>query len=151
MGKGRTTTGMVCACLIQDAKRQLAGNGVTKGTPRDGHEYELIDKLCDALPSAEVAKHRLDEILDLCSGMQNLRECIGYAKQMYDKETEDRRTFWKRMAVNFIERRIYLVAFATYVYGHADKDYDVTFVEFCTRHHHVLQTLARDVPKFNWE
>jgi len=34
---------------------------------------------------------------------------------MYDKETEDRRQFWKRMGINFVERYFYLVLFHAYL------------------------------------
>jgi len=79
-------------------------------------QYKVIMKLVETIgKDGELIKAEVDDAIDRCPHMQNLRECIQYTKEMYDKETDDRRKFWKRMAINFIERYFYLVLFNAYL------------------------------------
>ena len=80
MGKGRTTTGMIVACLVKDV---LSGNipdhppmMADKNELPDEEEYleeqhkfgnyEVMDKLYQYLPEALQGKAHLDRIIDLC-------------------------------------------------------------------------------------
>ena len=82
MGKGRTTTGMILACLLKD----ILGGGSADKTyyvddtvnPDEFDEdeymeekarrgqYSVIAKLFEYLPEAKEAKAHLDIIIDLC-------------------------------------------------------------------------------------
>merc|ERR1712045_46521 len=101
MGKGRTTTGMILACLLKDI---LFGNNdiiyykddkvTTEEFPDEDEyleerakrgQYQVIDKIAAYLdylnPGVDEAKAHIDHIIDLCgvppsgTGLQNLREC----------------------------------------------------------------------------
>ena len=83
MGKGRTTTGMIVACLVKDV---LSGNipdhppmMADKADLPDEEEfleeqhkygnYEVMDKLYQYLPEALQGKAHLDRIIDLCGNI----------------------------------------------------------------------------------
>jgi len=121
MGKGRTTTGMVIAILMRrtldEKKNELEPADYNDQKPdfKLG-QYKVIMKLVETIgKDGELIKAEVDDATDRCPHMQNLRECIHYTKEMYDKETEERRKFWKRMAINFIERYYYLILFNAYL------------------------------------
>jgi len=90
MGKGRTTTGMVLACLMQDVVqghdqgreyRELVVDRNEIPDPEEAEEeahrllplryqrfgqYKVVDALYNYIPEARAAKAHLDHILDLC-------------------------------------------------------------------------------------
>lgn len=88
MGRGRTTTGMVIACLsffalsgnagsdsqredeIEESGREEEEKRLLKG------EYPVVLSLVRALKSGHEAKRQADNAIDLCDAMQNLREAI---------------------------------------------------------------------------
>jgi len=93
-------------------------------------EYAVILDLIKALPNGKKAKSLVDDAIDRAHHLQNLREVILYTKEMYDKETEERRKFWKRMSVNFIERYFYLVLFGAYLFEGKADDYEKSFKDW---------------------
>jgi hypothetical protein len=163
MGKGRTTTGMVCAILMyrsthEESFELKATEPITAETPTDerrrrGH-YQVIDALVEALPNGLQIKNELDDAIDRASHLQNLRLCIEHAKTMYDKETVDRRQFWKNMSVNFIERYFYLIAFNAYLHEASKNEFNVTFEQWHKDHADLFAILGtRDsgaLSTFDW-
>ena len=67
------------------------------------------------------------------TGLQNLRECIGWTKQKFDFEPKIKKPFWKRMSVNFIERYCYLICFATFLKEEAPKGSNPKVANFPTQ------------------
>ncbi len=55
------------------------------------------------------------------TGLQNLRECIIWTREKFEFEPKGKKPFWKRMAVNFIERYAFLICFTTYLKEEAPK------------------------------
>merc|ERR1711915_197625 len=130
MGRGRTTLGMVVACLVkeiqltQELKKMNDINLISSQTLKDllyekfervededplcKGEFEVIKQLCEALPGASEAKKKLDIILDKCGsppkgvGVQNLRECIIEAKWKYDVASEDKQMAYKIMIIKLL-------------------------------------------------
>jgi Inositol hexakisphosphate len=95
MGRGRTTTGMITACLIASTKNWQGkgtddrvvddGVGMEIYDPMDGPseeeaylagEYKTILKLVGVLSHGKVAKRLTDRAVDLMQDVQNLRKAI---------------------------------------------------------------------------
>ncbi|XP_075239929.1 paladin-like isoform X2 [Convolutriloba macropyga] len=163
MGKGRTTTGMVLACLITAKLMQQPiglessgsnGDSSTEssankpGTLENG-EFQIINNLCSAL-SSKTMKAEMDFVLDACDHMQNLRKCIWETKVQYDKEMsnpdkeagERRATFWKKLGVNFIERYFYLILFNVYCTEQVPQSFKVSFVDWCGEKQDLIEILG---------
>merc|ERR1712080_328675 len=123
LGQGRTTTGMVAACMVKAGigSKEWAEGIIHKTfeelTPSEDlkdpslmGEFEVIKELLEKLPAAKEGKILADKMIDLCgtppegTGIQNLRKCIIRTKYKYDAATEDRQIVWKKMIINFIER-----------------------------------------------
>jgi len=176
MGKGRTTTGMILACLLKDI---LFGNNdiiyykddkVSKEEFPDEDEYleerakkgqyEVIDKIAAYLsyldPGVDEAKAHIDHIIDLCgekpsgTGLQNLRECILWTQTKHDFEPKKKRPFWKQMSKNFIERYCYLVVFTTYVKAFHSRGFDKCFTHWFDERAELRVIIANGVKDFNW-
>jgi len=103
-------------------------------------QYKMIMLLLSKLDNGEFIKQQVDDAIDKCKSMINLRECILYTKEMYDKESESRRDFWKRMGVNFVERYAYLLLFHAYLRANVDDDFAKPFSKWLQ-----TQTAALDV------
>merc|ERR1711973_903597 len=106
MGKGRTTIGMIVACLIRDVlssdvpsypllqadKNELPDEEEFLDEQHRFGNFEVLDKLYQYLPEAKEGKAHLDHIIDLCgtpkeggTGLQNLRECIVWTEANVQK------------------------------------------------------------------
>ncbi|XP_063723580.1 paladin-like [Symsagittifera roscoffensis] len=169
MGKGRTTTGMVLACLITakvlqqsigqdqsgangDSSVATAGGGVgvnKPGTLENG-EFQIILDLCAALSSGKTMKAEMDFIIDACDHMQNLRKCIWETKVNHDKELAKadkeagarRAAFWAKLGVNFIERYFYLILFNVYCTEQVSQDFKVKFADWCEQRQDLVKILG---------
>lgn len=158
MGKGRTTTGMIIACLV---KRFLYGAGeeVLAAPYEEPKSFKVIDKLIEKLPAAQAAKQILNRIIDLCgeppvgTGLQNLRDCILWTKDKFNAEPDHKKPFWKHMSVNFIERYFYLICYATYVMeeGPANKLKGKTFSAWMGEHPELRTHIQEGMAEFQWE
>lgn len=175
MGKGRTTTGMIVACLVrdivhgQDGGKKYACNEVQIKESDFGDEEEYQDELarlgrfnvCENLfkyiPAAREAKAHLDNVIDLCgtppkgTGLQNLRECIVWTKQKFDFEPKKKKPFWQRMSVNFIERYCYLICFATYLKEEAPKGFEKTFTLWMDIRAELREIIFQGMKNFEWK
>lgn len=174
MGKGRTTTGMVVACLVkdlvfgQDGGRQYTLKQVDRSEIPDEEEaleeehrlgnYQALERLYKYLPEARAAKAHLDHVIDLCgepssggTGLQNLRECIQWAEQKFNFEPRAKKPFWKQMGSNFIERYLYLVIFTTYLIERAPRDFDISFVLWMDIRAEIREIVAQTTKAFQWK
>jgi len=173
MGKGRTTTGMILACLLKDIlygdqsktywvddtvdPKEFDEDELAEEKARRG-QYSVIAKLFECVPEAREAKAHLDKIIDLCgepatggTGLQNLRECILWTQQKHDFEPKKKRPFWKQMSKNFIERYYYLVCFATYCKIYAPRGFDWTFTMWMDCRAELRETISQGKKNFNWD
>merc|ERR550532_3978102 len=176
MGKGRTTTGMVLACLIttklmnQTITAQTTNTGdqgdasssANKPGTLENGEYEIINNLVAALAS-NAMKKEIDYVIDACDHMQNLRKCIWETKVQYEKELsnpdkeagERRASFWKKLGVNFIERYFYLILFNVYCTEQVSHGFPVTFVDWCGEKKSLIDILGTrekgPLSTFNWK
>jgi len=173
MGKGRTTTGMILACIIKDvlygdpSKTYYVDDIVKPDDYSDEDEvaeerakrgqFSVVFKIFEYLPEAKEAKAHLDYVIDLCgeppkgTGLQNLRECILWTQTKHDFEPRLKKPFWKQMSVNFIERYCYLICFATYVKLFAPRGFDFTFTMWMDARAELREIISRGMKSFNWD
>jgi len=172
MGKGRTTTGMILACLLKDMlfgdrdKKYFKNDKVTTEEFPDEDEYleerakrgqyQILDNVSKYIPGVDEAKAHIDHIIDLCgvppagTGLQNLRECILWTQTKHDFEPKRKRPFWKQMSKNFIERYVYLVVFTTYVKAFSHRDFDKSFTHWMDERAELREVINNGVKNFNW-
>jgi len=173
MGKGRTTTGMILACLMKDivnghdGGRQYQEMLVDRNEIPDPEEaeeeahrlgiFKVINALYDYIPEARAAKAHLDHIIDLCgepkqggTGLQNLRECITWSEDKFNFEPKIKKPFWKQMGKNFIERYCYLIVFATYLKERASRDFDITFCLWLDIRAEIREIIGNGTKNFEW-
>jgi len=172
MGKGRTTTGMILACLLKDIlfgdrdKKYFKNDKVTKEEFPDEDEYleerakrgqyQIIDDVSKYIPGVDEAKAHIDHIIDLCgvppagTGLQNLKECIQWTQTKHDFEPKKKRPFWKQMSKNFIERYVYLIVFTTYVKAFSHRDFDKSFTHWMDERAELREVIGHGVKNFIW-
>ncbi|KAL6225589.1 hypothetical protein ACLB2K_004438 [Fragaria x ananassa] len=110
MGRGRTTTVTVIACLLKLR--------IDYGRP--------IKILVDNIPSEEITRlfdngvecrEALDAIIDRCSALQNIRQAVLQYRRVFNQQHVEQRV--RRVALNrgaeYLERYFRLIAFAAYL------------------------------------
>jgi protein-tyrosine phosphatase len=123
MGRGRTTTALVCIYMLRVV---LEGTGSSSAATASSQrrqsialaaEYVVIKKLVDTLENGVASKQLVDHAVDQCEHMQNLRECIAECRdQAMDASLPSaKRDFFMLRAVNYLERYFYLICFASYL------------------------------------
>ncbi|KAF8176691.1 inositol hexakisphosphate-domain-containing protein [Mycena galopus ATCC 62051] len=135
MGRGRTTTGMVAACLIAttmnwDGKEPKYDQEDLAETydSMDGREYKTILQL--------VACQRLaDRAIDLMQDVQNLRKAIY--EWMHVKGTVKEHKL-RNVTVNYLYRYGSLIVFANYLI-----EPQVTFTDWLKEHREITKLLGR--------
>jgi len=172
MGKGRTTTGMIVACLMRDIVHgQAQGRDFPIPTVNrdecdedeaieEEHRlgnYQVMEQLYRYIPEARQGKAHLDHVIDLCgtpkeggTGLQNLRECIQWTEEKYNFEPKMKKPFWKQMSMNFIERYCYLIVFATYLKERAPKGLDISFILWLDIRAEIREIIANGAKNFNF-
>jgi len=171
MGKGRTTTGMIVACLIRDVlgsnmpsyppmqadKNELPDEEEFLDEQHRFGNFEVIEKLYQYIPEAVEGKAHVDHIIDLCgtpkeggTGLQNLRECIVWTEEKFNFEPKLKKPFWKQMSKNFIERYCYLIVFATYLRERAIRDFDISFSLWMDIRAEIREIIANGSKNFNF-
>ncbi|KAJ7557303.1 hypothetical protein O6H91_05G121100 [Diphasiastrum complanatum] len=134
MGRGRTTTGMVIATLIHQGRM---GIGLRRISSRaqvhesdDEHyevpdneeafrrgEYTVVRSLIRALEGGVEGKRQVDNVIDKCSDMQNLREAIAvYRNNIQRQADEKKREAALSLFVEYLERYYFLICFAVYIH-----------------------------------
>lgn len=136
MGRGRTTTGMVIATLIYitrigasgiprtNSMGKIAdfGSSVTDNLPNSEEtihrgEYPVIRSLIRVLEGGVEGKRQVDEVIDKCASMQNLREAIAtYRSSILHQTDEMKKEASLSFFVEYLERYYYLICFAVYLH-----------------------------------
>ncbi|KAJ1570068.1 hypothetical protein HK096_003163 [Nowakowskiella sp. JEL0078] len=131
MGRGRTTTGMAVACLIE----MIVGNSfifdisedyiAVTGTENsdDIHQryqngdYKMILQLIAVLQYGKLAKRLTDSALDACEHLQNLRVAIFDYKLRVEALPIGSKKYnvLLEVALNYLIRYFYLITFAAYL------------------------------------
>lgn len=142
MGRGRTTTALVCVYMLRLVLEDSAAGGASAssttvlqqvcgkrapGLRRQSSaikgDYVVIRKLVMALDNGEKAKQLVDYAVDQCEHMQNLRECIAQCRDLaVDRDLPSaKRDHFMLRAVNYLERYFYLICFAAYLLDEQDR------------------------------
>jgi len=171
MGKGRTTTGMIVACLVRDVlsgelpshqplqadKQELPDEEEFLEEQHKFGNFEILEKIYKYIPEAVAGKAHLDHIIDLCgtpkeggTGLQNLRECIVWTEEKFNFEPKLKKPFWKQMSKNFIERYCYLVVFATYLRERAPRGFDISFTLWMDIRAEIREIISSGSKNFNF-
>ncbi|KAI9439769.1 inositol hexakisphosphate-domain-containing protein [Lactarius indigo] len=164
MGRGRTTTGMVTACLIASSMKLEQDESVPDVGPEgtveaydavDGPseeeaylqgEYKTILQLVGVLSHGKTAKRLTDGAVDLMQDVQNLRKAV-YDNKLKLGACEKGSTKYNKLftlAVNYLYRYGVLIVFANYLierrFGEASQD---TFPEWLSEHREITKLLGR--------
>ncbi|KAJ6512734.1 inositol hexakisphosphate-domain-containing protein [Mycena sanguinolenta] len=163
MGRGRTTTGMVAACLIATTMNwngkepKYEQEDVTDTyDPMDGPseeeaylqgEYKTILQLVGVLSHGKLAKRLADRAIDLMQDVQNLRKAIYDNKLKLDaceKGTVKEQKL-RTVTVNYLYRYSSLIVFANYLIGLQDKEGapQATFTDWLKEHREITKLLGR--------
>jgi len=164
MGRGRTTTGMVTACLIatsMNLKRDECVSGIDPDSigedydPVDGPseeeaylqgEYKIIFHLVGVLSYGKTAKRLTDDAIDLMQDVQNLRKAIYDNKLKVEACAKGSAKYTKlfNLAANYLYRYGVLIVFANYLierqFGEASQD---TFPEWLSERREITKLLGR--------
>ncbi len=141
-GRGRTTTAMVAAQLIQDAKRgadqpefqrqPAIHQDIREQGRYDRGEYRLILRLIQALDGGETSKSQTDTVLDRTGDMQNLRtEIARYREKSMDPNRDEAsRSRSESRGLDYLHRYHTLITFNEYVNESAKDGFKVPYSEW---------------------
>ncbi|KAJ3409888.1 hypothetical protein HDV05_004169 [Chytridiales sp. JEL 0842] len=123
--------------LIDDLKNAVLGN------------YQCILQLASVLQSGAESKKLLDEVINRCDAMINLREVILLHRVRYSN-TGDMASLEK--AIGCLERYFFLLAFSSYVTETIDLKFDIQFSEWLRSRIEIwrmLSNLRREGPRLD--
>ncbi|KAJ7285370.1 inositol hexakisphosphate-domain-containing protein, partial [Mycena rebaudengoi] len=140
MGRGRTTTGMIAACLIattmnwngqedifdHDEAVEDVYNSMDGPSEEEAYlsgEYKTILQLVGVLSYGKVAKRLADQAIDLMQDVQNLRKAIYDYKLKVDacEKGTPKEQKLRNVTVNYLYRYGSLIVFANYLIGIQEK------------------------------
>jgi len=166
MGRGRTTTGMVTACLIATTDAWSDSEGQADPPAEDPQEefydsldgpseeeaymqgeYKIILLLVGVLSRGKVAKKLADRAIDLMEDVQNLRKAIYPYKLKVatsEKGSAKQRKLMS-MGVNYLYRYGMLIVFANYLIEMREgtNANDATFEQWMGEHREITNLLQR--------
>lgn len=162
MGRGRTTTGMITACLISSTLRwdgdetslvneesseifdSIDGPSEEEAYLRG--EFKTILQLVGVLSHGKVAKRLTDNAIDLMQDVQNIRKAIYDYKlkvQACEKGSTKERKL-RSTTVNYLYRYGTLIVFANYLLEiRGQSTPAVTFPEWLHKHREITKLLNR--------
>ncbi|KAF7336949.1 hypothetical protein MVEN_02131300 [Mycena venus] len=163
MGRGRTTTGMVAACLISTTmnwngkepeydQEDLTDTYNSMDGPSEEEAYLqgkfiISHDLVGVLSYGKLAKRLADRAIDLMQDVQNLRKAIYDYKLKVDaceKGTAKEQKL-RNVTVNYLYRYGSLIVFANYLIGLQDKggEPQVIFTDWLKEHREITKLLGR--------
>ncbi|KZT29832.1 hypothetical protein NEOLEDRAFT_1174835 [Neolentinus lepideus HHB14362 ss-1] len=163
MGRGRTTTGMVTACLIatttewnhqqEDIVRDeiVSEDYDTLDGPSEEEaylqgEYKIILQLVGVLSHGKIAKRLTDHAIDLMQDVQNLRKAI-YDYKLKVQASEKGSPKWRKLfslGVNYLYRYGMLIVFANYLIESRETiGNEVSFPAWLREHREITKLLEK--------
>ncbi|KAJ8072929.1 hypothetical protein PM082_016489 [Marasmius tenuissimus] len=168
MGRGRTTTGMITACLISttmnwdtqkndsnvltetDDKGQVSEEFNSMDGPSEEEayrqgEYKTILQLVGVLSHGKVAKRLTDRAIDLMQDVQNLRKAIyDYKLKAEACEKGSKKEMQLRnITVNYLYRYGTLIVFANYLIEMRERGEETRFPTWLEEHREIAKLLGR--------
>lgn len=117
-------------------------------------EYDLINSLVNVLSDGTLSKKDVDQVINQCGQVQNVREAILFARDQHIKSTTtDRQQFWKAKGASFVERYFYLICFYAFLKEAIANDLDeaFTFAVWMEEHTEVTELISgTTLAHFNW-
>jgi inositol hexakisphosphate len=152
-GRGRTTTAMVAAQLVQRAqhpevaeKRFVKLDSVRQDIKEQGHyeagNYRLILRLVNSLDNGVATKFETDQIVNLTEDMQNLRTDINRYREKSlssDKPSSAQRA--EQKGLDYLHRYHTLITFNQYAKEQAPKGFELTFDQWLDQHPELTKML----------
>ncbi|CAK4112674.1 unnamed protein product [Aphanomyces euteiches] len=141
MGRGRTTTMLVCMYMLRAV---ITGAIPEKVEPKNRVHFAVIDELVSTLDNGKESLALVDHTVDLADHVQNLRDCIDSCRDLTKENglSIEKQEFFMQRAVNYLERYFYLICFASYVLDEQPKGFQTLFVNWmCTRYDNALYAL----------
>lgn len=162
MGRGRTTTGMVTACLISTItnwKEDIGPQGYEDVVPDDYDpidgpseeqaylqgEYKTILQLVSVLSHGRTAKRLTDRAIDVMQDVQNLRKAI-YDYKLKVEACENGSAKHRKLmgiAVNYLYRYGTLIVFANYLIEMRERQEEISFPDWLREHREITNLLGR--------
>jgi len=167
MGRGRTTTGMVAACLISTILTQELPQSATILEQNDSDlidvddgpsaeevyskgEYKVILQLVGVLSFGKLAKRITDVAIDRMQDVQNLRVAIYDYKLKVDASIPETSKYIKlqNIALNYLYRYATLIVFANYLVELKQQGQKINldsqaFPNWLAEHREISQLLTR--------
>ncbi|KAJ3520625.1 hypothetical protein NM688_g9135 [Phlebia brevispora] len=164
MGRGRTTTGMVVACLVattanwdksEETLPSPEENGLESYDSMDGPseeeaylqgEYKTILQLVAVLSHGKIAKRLTDNAVDLMQDVQNLRKAIYDYKLKVDacEKGSVKQLKLLNLGINYLYRYGTLIVFANYLIEMREQDEpEVSFPQWLQEHREITKLLSR--------
>uniref|UniRef100_A0A8H7Y3N0 Inositol hexakisphosphate-domain-containing protein n=1 Tax=Psilocybe cubensis TaxID=181762 RepID=A0A8H7Y3N0_PSICU len=165
MGRGRTTTGMITACLISStmqwqnymnevtAEDEMSPNlydtmdGPSEEEVYLAGEYKTILQLVGVLSHGKIAKRLTDRAIDLMQDVQNLRKAIYDYKLKVDacEKGSIKEQKLRNITVNYLYRYGTLIVFANYLIEMREprNGPETTFPEWLHEHREITKLLGR--------
>jgi Inositol hexakisphosphate len=151
-GRGRTTTAMVAAQLIQKAQGMGEQQAFQKmdSVRRDIREqgnyeqgnYRLILRLVKSLDNGLIAKTETDQVLDQTEDLQNLRVDINkYREKALSADDPSSAKKAEARGLDYLHRYHTLITFNQYVKDQAPKGFELTFEQWLEARPEVTEML----------
>jgi hypothetical protein len=127
MGRGRTTTGLICAHLIMNLKKLQSStpslaepdhlnpnysNGEWKSNFNSMLTFVVVLRLVALIENGLFVKWQVDQAIDKCGAVQNLRTAVVEEK---DRCAGDTSSKYLKRALNYLERYFWLIVFNAYL------------------------------------
>ncbi|RHY62659.1 hypothetical protein DYB28_000189 [Aphanomyces astaci] len=159
MGRGRTTTMLVCMYMLRAV---VAGAVPSTVEPKSSAHFGVIDELVAVLDNGNESLNLVNYAVDMADHVQNLRDCIESCRDLTKENglsVEKQEYFMQRagttvvssvvdryikydLVVNYLERYFYLICFASYILDQQPKQFQTLFVNWmCSRYDNALYAL----------
>ncbi|KAJ7613946.1 inositol hexakisphosphate-domain-containing protein [Roridomyces roridus] len=160
MGRGRTTTAMVAACLIATTQNWDGGeppkwedeeitsddDGLSEEKAYLQGGYKTILQLVGVLSHGKLAKRLADRVIDVMQDVQNLRKAIYDNKLKVaacEKGSAEEQKL-RNLTVHYLYRYGSLIVFANYLIELEDKKQPgVAFTDWLKKHREITKILGR--------
>jgi hypothetical protein len=152
-GRGRTTTAMVAAQLLQRAQNPEIQSDFARldsvrqdmreqGGHYESGNYKLILSLVNSLDNGMASKSETDNVVDMTEDMQNLRTDINhYREKSLSSEEPSGAERAEEKGLDYLHRYHTLITFNQYAKEQAPKGFEVTFEEWLEEHPELTQML----------
>jgi len=150
MGRGRTTTAMVCASIVWYASRGWQMENLSFVDPDSPNlmqgEWKGVIRMMGMLENGMEVKALVDHCINECAHIQNLREAIKDCKDQAASAPasgERSAAFWLKRGQNYLERYCYLMLFAAYAQSAAGNGFADSFSNWMRQHWSLKRVLKQ--------